>query len=424
MFTKKTNLLGEGNFSKVYLATGPDGLDNYAWKELKPGASANDAERFEREIQILSTLEHDRIVSVLFAKTNCSPPYFIMPKANMNLATAVKYDVQNKLDTPKVFKELCEAVIYAHSNGVLHRDIKPENILLFRDFSVKLSDFGLARNSDASASGLTKTNDTGGTLLYAAPEQYNSSLKGVDERVDVYSVGKVLYFLYTKESPHHMDLSHEKLPISIRYIVEKAAHPDLNKRFASIAILLRRFLEATGANDLTGSPDQKLKYLITQRQAQSANKSRLSEEIGELFLSQSENSVFFLKNFPNISSKIWLSLGETNWELFKSVFAVYDNWAAGSLPFDYTDKVADLYKILLTRFSDREFTVKAIGRLCKMGHIHNRYYVRNVVTQIMTSLDLSIGVEQGLNDFISDNRSAAEWTFKDVTRRPSSLASA
>ena len=54
----------------------------------------------------------------------------------------------------------------------------------------------------------------------------------------------------------------------------------------------------------------------------------------------------------------------------------------------------------------------------------SHYYVRNVVTQIMTSLDLSIGVEQGLNDFISDNRSAAEWTFKDVTRRPSSLASA
>jgi eukaryotic-like serine/threonine-protein kinase len=407
MFKKESQILGEGSFARVYLATGPDGLSDYAWKELKPGAREGDVERFLREIQILSTLESDHIVPILFANTSGVVPYFIMPKAKMPLSQAVKYDVSGRMDKVRVIKEVCGAVIYSHANGVLHRDLKPENILLFDGFSVRLSDFGLARKTSHESRNLTNTGDTGGTLLYSAPEQYGTSLKGVDERADVYSLGKIIYYVFTREEPQHMDYQHERLPDALRYVIEKATQRDPDKRFDTVALLLRRFTDAVAENLPKGGPDQRLKELLLSRQGGSHDE----EAILELFLSQGDNEVFYLRNFPYLPYGILRSAGLGNWELFKRVFMIYDHWVSGSLPFEYTDRVADLYCYLIGCFTDRELRIAALSRLCLMGFSHHRFYVRSSVTKTLGDLELDFGMRQELRDFIERNRAAADWSL-------------
>src|SRR5205814_671534 len=103
----------------------------------------------------------------------------------------------------KLVPQLCDALEYAHEEGVVHRDIKPENILLDKKGRVKIADFGLAKlvGADVAAAGmLTMTNMVMGTPHYMAPEQVENP-KSVDHRADIYSIGVVFYEMLTGELP-------------------------------------------------------------------------------------------------------------------------------------------------------------------------------------------------------------------------------
>ncbi len=108
--------------------------------------------------------------------------------------------------TPKealaIVPQICEALQYAHDEGVVHRDIKPENILIDKKGRVKIADFGLAKllGRESKDHALTATNHVMGTVRYMAPEQMEGS-RSVDHRADIYSLGVVLYEMLTGELP-------------------------------------------------------------------------------------------------------------------------------------------------------------------------------------------------------------------------------
>ena len=101
-----------------------------------------------------------------------------------------------------IVPHLCDALQYAHDNGVVHRDIKPENILMAVDGSVKIADFGLARimGNESPQHALTATHQVMGTPRYMAPEQLEGTHR-VDHRADIYSLGVVIYEMLTGELP-------------------------------------------------------------------------------------------------------------------------------------------------------------------------------------------------------------------------------
>lgn len=243
MYSRTSQIVGKGNFSNVYQAVAPNDRRCYAWKQLKSDADASDSERFRREVKILSDLDHPHIIDIVYTDLMAERPYFVMPRAKHNLEMALKFDTRRQIDIQKTFKEICAAVIHAHRNGILHRDLKPQNILLLENGMVKISDFGLARNFHAYQSSLTKSNETGGTFPYAAPEQFDASLRDIDERADVYSLGKILYFLYTRHDPYHIDSSRAGLPPKIYALVKKATDADRQMRFTNVEALLNEFLE-------------------------------------------------------------------------------------------------------------------------------------------------------------------------------------
>ncbi len=120
----------------------------------------------------------------------------------VNLRQAMRAGHLTPAEALRIVPQLCDALQFAHDEGVVHRDIKPENILLDKGGQVKVVDFGLAKLLGLSAAdtGLTGTRQMLGTMHYMAPEQL-AAARTVDHRADIYSLGVTFYEMLTGELP-------------------------------------------------------------------------------------------------------------------------------------------------------------------------------------------------------------------------------
>jgi predicted Ser/Thr protein kinase len=198
-------LLGKGGMGAVYLARQLK-LDRLvALKILPPEVAADPAfaQRFAREAVALARLNHPNIVTV-FDFGESSGQYFLLMEYvdGVNLRQAMRAGQLTPEEALRIVPQLCEALQYAHDEGVVHRDIKPENILLDKRGRVKVADFGLAKllGQSAADSGLTGTQQVMGTLHYMAPEQL-AGARSVDHRADIYSLGVTFYEMLTGQLP-------------------------------------------------------------------------------------------------------------------------------------------------------------------------------------------------------------------------------
>src|ERR1041385_7145740 len=198
-------LIGRGAMGFVFKARQPH-LDRFVALKLLPESLAHDphfAERFSREGRFLAKLNHPNIVSI-FDFGQAGGFYFLMMEYvdGVNLRQAMRAGRFSPTEALSVVPKICEALQYAHEQGVLHRDIKPENILLDAKGRVKIADFGIAKLvvEDAPAFTLTGTGHTLGTPHYMAPEQLEKPGE-VDHRADIYSLGVVFYEMLTGELP-------------------------------------------------------------------------------------------------------------------------------------------------------------------------------------------------------------------------------
>ncbi len=247
-------LLGKGGMGAVYKARQP-GLDRLVALKILPPEISHDpafSERFQREARALAKLSHPHIVTVYdFGMTgsarrddvsarrgspdpaarsteglpSSSEPqetfgqpsgsvedrpqregslcYIVMEFVDgANLRQTIRTKALTSAEALAIVPQICEALQFAHDEGIVHRDIKPENILIDKRGRVKIADFGLAKllGRDASDHSLTATHQVMGTLRYMAPEQMQGS-REVDHRADIYSLGVVFYELLTGELP-------------------------------------------------------------------------------------------------------------------------------------------------------------------------------------------------------------------------------
>jgi len=204
-------LLGQGGMGYVYKAR-QRGLDRLVALKLLPREVSEEsdfAERFGREARALAKLSHPGIVVVHDSGQVGGLYYFIMEYIEgLNLRELLQRN-EGRLETDRALKivyAVCDALDYAHNEGIVHRDIKPENILLDLKGRVKIADFGLAKllgaEDDGSPSHLTLNSPQQmlGTPHYMAPEQTEKPLT-VDHRADIYSIGVVFYEMITGELP-------------------------------------------------------------------------------------------------------------------------------------------------------------------------------------------------------------------------------
>jgi len=223
--------IGHGGIGAVYKARQTK-LDRLvALKVIRPEAATDVsfAERFTREARTLARLDHPYIVSVHdFGEVELSSEsdtesstlyFFVMEFVNgANLRQMIDSQELTPEQAVTIVPQICEALQYAHDEGVVHRDIKPENILVNRRGEVKIADFGLAKlsaNLDDVFT-LTGTNQVMGTPRYMAPEQMEGS-HGVDHRADIFSLGVVFYEMLTGQIPAgHFEPPSKKAVIDVR----------------------------------------------------------------------------------------------------------------------------------------------------------------------------------------------------------------
>jgi hypothetical protein len=198
-------LIGQGGMGAVYKARQVK-LDRLVAVKILPAEWGKDpafAERFAREARALARLSHPHIVAVHDFGEAGGLFYLVMEYvdgANLRqLLLGRDWEPRRALE---VVPQVCDALQYAHEEGVVHRDIKPENILVDRRGNVKIADFGLAKLLRRSAAefSLTGSRQVMGTLDYMAPEQRTTPTE-VDHRADVFALGVVFYEMLTGELP-------------------------------------------------------------------------------------------------------------------------------------------------------------------------------------------------------------------------------
>jgi serine/threonine protein kinase len=198
-------LVGQGGMGAVYKARQPK-LDRLLALKILPPEVARDptfAERFSREARSLARLNHPNIVTIFDFGEADGLFYFSMEFVDgKNVRQLMQAGDLTSLVALQIVPQVCDALRYAHDEGVVHRDIKPENILLDKKGRVKIADFGLAKIVGLSPTylTLTGTHEVMGTLYYMAPEQMKRS-HTVDHRADLYSLGVVFYEMLTGELP-------------------------------------------------------------------------------------------------------------------------------------------------------------------------------------------------------------------------------
>jgi len=235
-------LLGTGGMGAVYKARQPS-LDRLvAVKVLPPevGTDASFSQRFTREARALAKLNHQNIVAVHDFGQADDLYYFIMEYVDgATLRRLVDAGELQPTEALSIVPQICEALQFAHDEGVVHRDIKPDNILLDSKGRVKVADFGLAKllgRAPADAS-LTGTHQVMGTPHYMAPEQMQGS-HDVDHRADIYSLGVVFYEMLTGQLPiGRFEPPSKKVQVDVRLddVVLRALHSEPDRRYQHVS---------------------------------------------------------------------------------------------------------------------------------------------------------------------------------------------
>ena len=194
--------LGEGGMAAVYKAYQPS-MERYVAVKVLPRQIADSAEfiaRFKREARMLAQLQHPHILPVFDYGESDGYTYIVMSFVQGGtLADLLKTRRMSLPEIRRMMTQIGDALGYAHMRGMIHRDVKPSNVLIDERGNCLLTDFGLARMTEASVH-LTSSGAIMGTPAYMSPEQ-GAGTK-LDGRSDIYSLGVILYEMITGQVPY------------------------------------------------------------------------------------------------------------------------------------------------------------------------------------------------------------------------------
>ncbi|MFR5966938.1 MAG: Stk1 family PASTA domain-containing Ser/Thr kinase [Oscillospiraceae bacterium] len=274
-------VIGTGGMAVVYKAM-CHRLNRYVAVKILRDDLANDEEfrkRFQTEAQAVAMLSHPNIVSVYDVSHSDGVEYIVMEliegvtlmqymkkKGALGWKEALHFAVQ-----------ISKALEHAHEKGIVHRDIKPQNIMILKDGTIKVADFGIAALESAQEK---KSDQTVGSVHYIAPEQARGEQP--DPRSDIYSLGVVMYEMLTGKMPYDGDTAEQvamkhitghpvppqelnpDIPEELAAITLKAMNSDINARYQSASELLRDledFRKQQAAANLGSGSDEDLEIL-------------------------------------------------------------------------------------------------------------------------------------------------------------------
>ncbi len=259
--------LGRGGMGVVYKARHRQLNRLVALKMILSGAHAapETLMRFKIEAEAVAKLQHPNIVQIFDIGQRDGHPYFSLEYLDGgSLHQKLDGAPQQPKQAATTIETLARAIHFAHQHGIVHRDMKPANVLVGTDGTLKITDFGLAKQLDVEDSGQTGTEAILGTPTYMAPEQAAGLTKNVGPAADTYALGAMLYEMLTGRPPFRGTTVMETLqqvqfiepvqprrlqpnaPLDLQTICLKCLNKQPNKRYASAEALaddLRAYLE-------------------------------------------------------------------------------------------------------------------------------------------------------------------------------------
>lgn len=258
-FYSVEGFIGRGGMGAVYKGTQTVLKRPVAIKIMRQD-QAVDAEfrlRFLREAQTLARLSHPGIVNVIDCG-EAGPDFLFIVMEYVEGTDLMEVLAANPMTEDvalEILPQICEALQFAHENGIVHRDIKPSNILITSDGRVKLADFGLAKLMDSGSTLLTRSNVGMGTPDYAAPEQFMPGA-AVDLRADIYALGVLIYRMITGDLPRgawkppsHSAAVHPKWD----EVVRQAMQPRPEERHSSASLVSADLMKISTLRKLSSS---------------------------------------------------------------------------------------------------------------------------------------------------------------------------
>jgi serine/threonine-protein kinase len=270
---KLCSVLGKGSAGTIYLAYDVAKKRMVALKHLSPEAMKkypNALARFGREARILERCQHPNLVRILDCGRADGRPYFAMELIQgRSLGDHLAQHALSLRESLVIAFGVARGLDYIHRRGIFHRDVKPANILLEKDLTPRLADFGLARDEAEVDLALTGSGIAVGTPRYSSPEQSAGASRSVDGRADIYSLGLVLASMIVRrppEAPRSLsdmrarfdrefanDLAAMGVPQDVIEVCRKATQFDPQKRYANardMARDIRACLQALDAQNL------------------------------------------------------------------------------------------------------------------------------------------------------------------------------
>lgn len=263
-------LIGRGGMSDVYR-----GMDVVLQRQVAIKILTDRSEdlrkRFLREAQSMARLNHTNIVGVYDAAQNDGVSYIVMELVQGRTLATISPSELTVHTALRYILELLEALAFAHENNVIHRDVKPANIMVLANGAIKVMDFGLSRRTSEMSS-VTNAGEIVGTIAYLSPERFLGKI--ADARSDLYSVGVVMYevftgtvpfknesddlvaviFAHVNEPPAALRAINPAVPAPIERIVLRLLEKDPERRYASAREVIVDIRTLLGLNEPGEAP--------------------------------------------------------------------------------------------------------------------------------------------------------------------------
>ncbi|MCW8139805.1 MAG: serine/threonine protein kinase, partial [Planctomycetota bacterium] len=279
--------LGRGGMAVVYKGYQPS-LDRWVAIKTLPAEMSADRDmvsRFHREAEAMVSLNHSNIVQIIDKGQDRGLYYFAMEFVEgPSLKDLLKQETVSMDLLFDICAQVSEGLGYAHKKGIVHRDIKPANILFEKGTGLaKVADFGIARvtNKEMDMITLTAQNVGMGTMNYMAPEQ-KTDAAAVDHRADIYSLGVMIYEMFTGKLPLGKfklpSQLNAKLPRKLDEVVSRCLEADPEDRYATMDALradLQQAREASKGGTLVRSVRDAAERTLTAVAGEQGGKGKL-----------------------------------------------------------------------------------------------------------------------------------------------------